>query len=291
MGIPNRLGTALVAATALLTPTVAAAKDETAHVLQPSTPWNLEYGLESCTLSRNFGEGDATLSLYLTQTHPEAGFDLKIAGTSLGKPRRAFGTTLRLGEQEERKFKDTVWIAEADDGRPVLLLGPTSFAGQDPDAKDLPPGPEADPKSIERVAFDVPKAGAFVLETGAMDAPMTAMKTCEDDLVKTWGFDPAQVASLSQEPTPLTNIATWISPNTYPDEQRRNREGAILDFRIIVNTEGRAENCVIQNSVGDDVFIASACRELMLNARFSPALDASGQPVRALWFKRVRYQS
>jgi hypothetical protein len=289
--IPAKVSGALAGSLIMLTPALAANAPEAPQVLAPSSPWNLDYGVESCTLSRNFGEGDAAMSLYLKQTHPGIFFDLSVAGRTLGKARPASGTTLRFAEEPERKFKDNAWVAEAADGRPVLLLGGNSFATWDAQSKSYLPAPFERLKSLDRLAFSVPQARPFTLTTGPMDKPMAALQACEDDLVRTWGFDPAQLASLSRQPEPLSKPDTWISPDSYPERPLRSGEGAILNFRIIVAPTGRAESCVIQSTVGDKVFADSACRQLMANARFTPALDAAGQPVRALWFNSALYQS
>jgi hypothetical protein len=272
------------------TPARTANAPEEPLILAPSSAWNLDYGLESCTLSRTFGEGDDLLFLYMKQTQPGYAFDLSIAGGMLGKPRPAFGTTVRFGQDPEQKFKESVWITQATDGRPVLLLNRNRFALWDEATKAYTPPSAERLKSLDRFAFNVPKMKPFTLATGRMDQPMAALQACEDDLVKTWGFDPAQLATLSKQPEPMSNPGTWISPDSYPEQQNRTREGALLDFRIVVDATGRAESCVIQSAVGDKVFADSACRQLMANARFKPALDAAGHPARALWFNRVFYQ-
>jgi hypothetical protein len=281
---------AIIAGVAMFSSAMAAAKAEQSRVLAPSSPWDIDYGLESCTLSRIFGDGDMAISLYLTQTHPGSTFDLSLAGPALGEPRRAFGTALRFGT-EERKFKDSAWIAQAADGRPVLLVRSNTFAHWDDAAKRFQPASPETLHAMDSFEFNIPKVKAFTLATGPMDKPMAALEACEDDLVKTWGFDPAQLSTLSRWPEPQSKPDTWISPDSYPQKSLNSGEGAILEFRIVVGPTGRAESCVIQNTVGDKAFAESACKQLMENARFSPALDAQGQPVRGLWFNSAHYQT
>lgn len=291
MTLAGNIVSVLLAGALVLAPSAAAAESEARQVLAPSTPWNLDYGLESCTLSRNFGTKDGAISLYLTQTHPGPWFDLSLAGQRLGKARSAAGTTLRFGDQAERNFKDTVWVTPADDGRPVLLLGSNTFSTGDETAEQTPPATSAELRAIDRFALAVSQTDPFELATGPMDKPMAALQQCEDDLVRTWGFDPAQLASLSKQPEPLSNPATWISPDSYPRQQVISGGWAILYFRIVVGPTGRAESCTIQRRVGDRAFAESACKQLMVNAQFTPALNASGEPVRALWFNSARYQT
>jgi hypothetical protein len=274
----------------LLTTELPAKAAEEPVKIAPSSAWNLDYGLESCTLSRTFGEGDAILTLYLKQTRPGSFFDLSLAGRQLGASRTAFGTTLRFGT-EERKFKDSVWIAQAVDGRPVLLAGSNTFAHWDDAAKKFRPASAEILHVMDSFEFHVPKVKPFALATGPMDKPMAALEACEEDLVKTWGFDPVQLATLSKWPEPMSKPADWISPDSYPEKSLNSREGAILEFRIVVSPTGRAESCVIQNTVGDKAFADAACQQLMENARFSPALDDKGQQVRGLWFDSARFET
>ena len=289
--IVNQFCLACIAATFLaLFATPAEAERDEGPPIPASTVWDLDYGLENCRLARTFGTGDDAVTLYLTQTRPGNFFDLTLAGSRFGKTRSVFGTKAYFGDLKERKFSDTVWISEASDGRPVLLLGMNTFSEWDDEAKEWTPSSTQVLKSIDELEFDVPRMDAFTLATGPMDKPVAAVSACYDDLLKTWGFEPEAVRSQLHVPEPLADPCDWLDSRVYPEVALRNGEGAIIDFRLIVDVRGRVEACVVQQQVGDPVFAEAACGALKGRVLFKPALDAAGAPTRGLWFNHVRFE-
>jgi TonB family protein len=60
-------------------------------------------------------------------------------------------------------------------------------------------------------------------------------------------------------------------------------------MRVVVSTQGTVEDCVILKATNTDRLDSPACRA-MLNARFEPALDAAGQPMRSFHAESIVYQ-
>ena len=266
------------------------ARSEPVRELAAASPWRLDYGAERCELARTFGNGPDAVTLYLRQSAPGHFFDLTVAGSSMGKPRPAFGTKVRYGSLEQREFKDTGWIAAASDGRSALLLGRNTFAEWDKAAEDWVLASPEVLRSITRMEFDVPRADTLALQTGPMDKPMAALAKCMADAVSRWGFDPAQMSALTRPASPINKPANWIASGDYPPALARQGQGALLDLRLVIAETGAVESCAIQNAIGDAAFAALTCEIIARRARFSPAVDASGSPVRSLYFNSAQFQ-
>lgn len=56
---------------------------------------------------------------------------------------------------------------------------------------------------------------------------------------------------------------------------------------VTVTPAGRAENCVVTATSGHAVLDEAVCRAVEKHGRFSPALDASGNPVAATWRTKI----
>ena len=283
--------TVLAALAALMVaPASAAAQDASAEVLDASTNWNLDYGNEHCELRRTFGSGPAAVTLYLRQSLPGQFFDVVLSGDRFGKPRPAFGTTAYYGNLVKRHLKDSVWITQASNGSPVLLIGSTTFAESKEKAETNSRVTDTDLNAITTMRFDVPKLSPFTLATGPMQPPMAALTNCLCDLVRTWGFDPDNAETFSLQPTLIGSASRWIDPTKYPKALLNERQGALLQLRLVVGPDGKVEDCAIQNLVGEEAFAKLTCESIKEKAKFRPAMNAKKQPVRSLWFQRVAFQ-
>lgn len=110
-----------------------------------------------------------------------------------------------------------------------------------------------------------------------------------NDLVKHWGFDPVEIAALTRSPTPMTNPATWLRPDDYPQALLMRGGNGIIRFRTDVDAEGKITNCRILSQTRPEGFADLTCRLITQRARFSPALDSERNPVKAFWVNSVRW--
>lgn len=74
----------------------------------------------------------------------------------------------------------------------------------------------------------------------------------------------------------LKNPAAIITTADYP---RNVRAEGTTRFEMVVNAEGRPRSCTITVSSGKVALDEATCNAFMKRARFTPAKDASGQPV------------
>ena len=130
----------------------------------------------------------------------------------------------------------------------------------------------------------------IILRTGEFDRPLAALNTCMDDLVQTWGIQPADLDSAVSIPKPL-NDRRWRSrvANHYPRTGLRRSRNTSFPIVLLVGPDGRVARCRSPNALGDEDFEAVACAALIEYARFEPALDADGEPVYGFWSTNMVY--
>ena len=75
----------------------------------------------------------------------------------------------------------------------------------------------------------------------------------------------------------------------YPLRTLREGRGGVVGLAILVDPSGKPTECKITDDSGDRDLNEVACEGLM-QARFDPALDASGQPIPSYWVTRVTYR-
>lgn len=269
--------------------------------LSPTSKWVAEYQNEGCRLIRQFGTDKNQVVVTFNRYGPDEHFQLTLAGqpfrlNSNGVLEFQFGPT----ESEQRV---DYWVGSLGEQMPAIVLKstirlapPTEAEKQlleDDKSSDsivLPPLGAAREKAVNYLLARKPLRKPILLELGNMDRPLAALNKCVDDLMGNWGIDVEKHKSLKQKVTPIGDPGSWIVSNDYPLKMLNERQPSLVDFRLDVDETGMATSCHIQETTRAKEFDNAVCRSLMRRAKFSPAIDADGTPIRSYWKSRVRFQ-
>jgi protein TonB len=69
---------------------------------------------------------------------------------------------------------------------------------------------------------------------------------------------------------------------------RQGRQG-MVEFRLVVDEQGQVANCHVDLDTPGP-FGEATCNAISRRARFKPALDAEGRPMRALYVCSVEFK-
>ncbi|HSJ79052.1 MAG TPA: energy transducer TonB [Erythrobacter sp.] len=282
--------------TALISLLAAAPAEAKVVEVPPSSPWNIDFGETKCRLARFFGEGENRHILFFEQYWPGRYVGMTLAGPSYSRFRSRARTDLAFDAVqkpvETQPFTGTV----GDFGEGLIYSA--VYVARDRANDD---GSEATPdQRLPLLDKDVARTVEFIgvrqrgddirLMTGPLHEAFAALDTCALDLVGTWGLDPEQQRTATRMPqwTNRDGVVRRIVA-TYPRDAQQNGEQGIMRMRVVVSTKGTVEDCVILKATSSDRLDSPACRA-MLNARFEPALDAAGQPMRSFHAESIVYQ-
>ena len=123
-----------------------------------------------------------------------------------------------------------------------------------------------------------------------MRGPLAALDKCADDLLTSWGLDAEKHKNLRQEAKPMKSPGKWIVSSDYPLDMLMAGQPALVNFRLNIGTDGIPVSCHIQTTTRPKEFDKAVCKSVMRRARFSPALDAQGQPIATYFQSAVRFQ-
>lgn len=282
------------------------AQESGGTVLQPSSRWVLDYAETHCRLVRVFGEGRDQVTLVLEQYKPSDEVSLTLVGEPLERFGRRDEVDMRFGplhsEGRSTPFKTGTF------GPPrstALIFGGVDF---DPAAPD-PAAPGEDeaaamPEVEDRLPQLQPATGAQIewltigsgrravrLQVGAMGDVFTALNQCSTDLLRHWGLDADRHRTLTRmaHPENFPEVARAIQ-RFYPDAALRAGEQARLEVRMIIEADGSISDCSIAEATSAEYIESPACREFSRRARFAPALDAEGQPMKSYYSTGVVYE-
>lgn len=85
------------------------------------------------------------------------------------------------------------------------------------------------------------------------------------------------------------DLASLFSDEDYPDEAIRNEQQGTVEFRLIVNTKGRAASCKVTQSSGSSTLDDTTCRIMKTRLRAQPARDHNGKALPDTITSRVKW--
>ncbi|MBC7987790.1 MAG: TonB family protein, partial [Sphingomonadaceae bacterium] len=89
-----------------------------------------------------------------------------------------------------------------------------------------------------------------------------------------------RLAQRPREAVALEEPGAWITPEDYPEDSVERVEFGTVRYRLAIERDGDVDHCVILGSSGFEELDERACDMIEDRARFAPALDASGRPIR-----------
>lgn len=281
------------------------AQETNTLVLQPSGPWNLDYGDTRCRLAGAFGEGEHATAFWIEQTGPSSGFSWVLAGGAVEKlgPNRGievrFGTNfdpieVNLPERPgERRDGDRTKLTLDGFGKAIMGFG----------YRQAVPPPEGSPPIGESVTGLDPKDGALIdhvefvrddrrvrLATGPLGEAFEAMNECTRNLYASWGvtFEEIALAATGARPLNMADVAKRIR-QTYPAKALRRGEQATVGLKLLIAADGTVQRCIRFEVTKAKNFGNEPCEIMVKHARFEPARDATGKPVRGFYQTTVSY--
>jgi TonB family protein len=111
---------------------------------------------------------------------------------------------------------------------------------------------------------------------------VAALDDCARGLAASWGLDVARLDDMTSGPRLLNGAAVRRGiGNSFAEHWRwYSHTDGIAHVRVIVNEAGQPEDCTVIYGTTGAAPNDRACR-IMRKARFAPALDDEGKPVRA----------
>lgn len=74
-------------------------------------------------------------------------------------------------------------------------------------------------------------------------------------------------------------VAGQITSDDYPPAALRNEAEGRTSAGLVIDPHGRVRRCRIAQSSGHEILDSRVCQLALVRMRFSPALDATGQPM------------
>ncbi|QIG54295.1 hypothetical protein G6N82_09180 [Altererythrobacter sp. BO-6] len=296
-----------LAACAINSPASAETGTDNAVILKPSSPWHVDYADQKCTLAREFDVGNAKHILLFSQVGPTPRFGLIAAGSSFKGFTPSRGIQHRFGNIVEKDRAPL--LGDYSGFGPALVYSATTLeAAKDAIAKSasqarsmeanrtdtLPlrfPSIDIDlALQVDGVTFSQGKQ-VVLFQTGNLAKPFEALNKCIEDLAASKGIDIDKHREFSREVrwTNIFEIAQRLQ-RSYVRGPSRGRESGIFGVFVIVDEAGGLAECHIEGLTVAESLTSPACKE-MKRAKFEPALDINGVPMKSFLTTTMSYRA
>jgi TonB family protein len=234
--------------------------------LQPTSNWDLDYGDAQCTAGRTFGSAGNSVVLGIVPSLDSQSYKLIVSVERAGP---------RFAQEAEGSVS---WGTETVRAR-VLHFGKTGLKLSAYQA----PLPAADVERMRQATTIELRSGGgenFQFAVSGMSALMDALHKCSADLRQYWNTGPAVVQSMKKGPA--GDIEDAFVSGFYPPESLVKGQHGTVQFELMIDEKGTVAGCDVHRPTGIAEVDADACDILHAKAKFSPALDANGKPVRSV---------
>jgi hypothetical protein len=236
------------------------AEVEAPEVLVPISPWHVDWAKTSCGLRRVFGKSDEPLLLQFEQFEPGSSFQLTLTGKRLRPSSSHAKFSVRYGTAGVHDVP-LYRSGAAKDGATTIFIANSQLSGV-PNANSSLRAASEYEAAINQI-FITQGRTQFVLATGSLGRPFAELHNCTEQLIASWGLDPATQLGRSRAPVPTSNPGTWVKGRDYPAGALVTGSQSIINFRLTVGEDGMPTDCEVQSSYSGELFEHRTCQLLM----------------------------
>ena len=254
-----RVSVALTSALLLLQPAIASA----AAPLQPISKWNISEGDTLCIASRSYGSPAGPVSLSIVPSPNGQSYELLV------------GSKYTSGER-----------ATEEEGSVDFGSGPIKAwalfyqtVNRTSDVHDFRiPAPEMNQAtSAPSMSLHIAGSSDFTFALDSMTDVLDHLLACRAELNRRWNID-GKNAEIS---TPARgDLRSVFSAEDYPLQALEGGLEGKGQYLLLIDQRGKVAGCDVLQPTGVPVLDVTACAVIENKAKFTPALDGSGKPVR-----------
>lgn len=241
------------------------------NILQPSGPWELDYGTTACSLGREYTEGTGTLIVAWRAVPLARSYELSLVRMTPNKQRRrGMAQVSIVGGQASGAVPYDFY------GNETLTVIRTEV-----DIAILAKPPEDATMTIS-LSSD---AATSVSVPGAAKA-FAALAACNDAIAKQWGIDPAERLRVATDVE--GDLANFLRNDDYPLSGLER--GAIGSTTVLygVDPAGKISDCRVVITSGWKQLDDAGCPALLARGRFrAPAVGIDGKPMSVHYTRKI----
>ncbi|MBU7579843.1 MAG: hypothetical protein KAF27_05150 [Porphyrobacter sp.] len=261
--------------------------------LQPGSQWSMDWAENKCRLVRFFGPENNRHLLVIEQFWPAETFTLGMAGPAFARSDVDAPTGLRyrtsqapfdgaLSRGEMKGFGTALFYTAIGLSAPPVQTPPASAPVTKFPMLDTTLAGETEFVALSQKNKEVR------FRTGSLASAFKLLNQCTQDLVKFWGIDVERHLTATRMPVFVNEKRMATDLLTYIPFDKMGEERGIMRLRVLVSEAGAVEDCVLLEAPNIALLQPPVCKWIR-KAKFEPALDAQGAPMRSYFATTITY--
>jgi TonB family protein len=249
---------AVIAATLFTMPPPAAS----AEPLQAISAWDLDYGETQCIAMRDYGPSDHRVTLAIIPAPNGETYELLVGRKRSGP---AYAEEVE-GSVDFGSGPMRAWLLHYSSQDRKLDLYQYRITAAE----------MAQARSASAVVVRATGEGGTGFELQTMPALLDGLQKCTDDLKDYWNIDRKRTGG-----TPATgDVRSVFTPADYPPEASVRHQEGRSQYLLLIDEKGAVAGCHVLKPSGVPALGNQGCAIIQKRARFTPARDSKGNPVR-----------
>lgn len=236
-----------------------------ADPLHPIKGWVVDYRDDQCLASRDYGTAEKPVTLGIRPAPNGDTYEILVARVHFGPD---FATEQK-GAVNFGSGRINSWLLNY--GGKSTKLDVYQFRVTAAEMRQAVSAPT--------VTLSTQSAATFTFELQSMPALLKTLEACTADLKRYWNMDLGH-ESLVASPS-RGDVRAIFTADDYPAEAFSRGQGGDSKFLLLVDEKGHVAGCHVLEPSGVPVLDAMGCQVIRKRAKFIPAHDAQGKPVRS----------
>lgn len=263
----------LLLALACLSAHSAAAADPT---VRPATKkWVVDYGETECTALKEYGDGRGAVQLVFRPSPLEHSMQVIVIRTGFVRAAEHVKVDILLGGEEVRTT--ALHYSPAKTTHEVFMATLRSDRAE----------------ALKRAQTIAVRSGVHLDERFAvpgMDKLATALEACAQTLREHWNLAGPGAEARAKWARPEVPLGSYFSADDYPAQSVAGDESGKTRVTMMIDEKGTVADCLVEEPSGIASLDAMTCIVLRQRARFHPAEDVAGKPMRSMATQTVNWR-
>jgi TonB family protein len=253
----------LTSAVLLSQPAVASA----ATPLEPTGTWSVNNGETLCIASRSYGSSADPLSLSIVPSANGQSYEILVGS----KYKASEPATEEQGAVDFGSGPIAAWALFYQTANRTSDVHDFRVSAAEMDRA----------KTASAMTLHIQSSSDFTFELDSMPEVLGELKSCTANLERHWNIGGEMIGLFSRPPR--ADLRDAFSPEDYPFDALRRGQTGKGQYLLLVDEDGKVAGCQVLLATGVPVLDVMACLVIQSKARFTPALDRTGKPVRSTY--------
>jgi TonB family protein len=235
--------------------------------LRPSGAWVLDYDATQCIASRQYGTDKNAVTFAIRPAPNGGNYELLI-----GRPRYGpmFGEELN-GSVDFGNGPIKAWLLHYGGSKKKVSIDQFRISAAE----------MAQARTATSVNLRTGDGMSANIALTNMPELMKGMDDCNADLKRYWNIENPEKQNVAVEVK--GDVRNVFRSTDYPQEAMKNRQEGRVQFLLLINEQGKVAGCNVVEASGIPALDGMGCQVIVERAKFQPALDKQGKPIRSAY--------